>query len=160
MRNVVTNRTQAGQVAAVLRADAQPGDLVVYCPDQLGPAVHRLVPPGLDEVDVSRRSGRPAFVDWVDYTTRLARADPQAFAREALARAGNHTLWFVTSPGYITHPVVCETLSTLFAAARRRQVRVGPDERIFEHPGPAGVPGRRAGERLIDGAVTARRSFG
>ena len=32
-------RTQAVQVAAVLNAQAQPGDMVVYCPDQLGPAV-------------------------------------------------------------------------------------------------------------------------
>ena len=51
----------------------KPGDLVVYCPDQLGPAVHRLAPPGLDEVDVSERSARPKFVDWVDYKKRLGR---------------------------------------------------------------------------------------
>src|SRR5262249_29951803 len=30
VRNVKTNRTEAGQVAAVLRAEAEPGDLVVY----------------------------------------------------------------------------------------------------------------------------------
>ena len=30
-------RTQAAQIAAVLNVQAQPGDLVVYCPDQLGP---------------------------------------------------------------------------------------------------------------------------
>ncbi len=36
-------RTQAVQVAAVLNAQAQAGDVVVYCPDQLGPAVDRLL---------------------------------------------------------------------------------------------------------------------
>ena len=36
-------RTQAAQVAAVLNVQAQAGDLVVYCPDQLGPAVDRLL---------------------------------------------------------------------------------------------------------------------
>jgi hypothetical protein len=142
-RNVRTNRTQAGEVAAVLRAEAAPGDVVVYCPDQLGPAVHRLVPAGLDEVTYPA-FGSPAFVDWVDYKARLARADPVKFARDALARAGGHTLWLVTTPGYITHPVVCSTLSGLFAAARLRHVRVVPDERLFEHPGlqafPAHVP--------------------
>ncbi|HTD50956.1 MAG TPA: glycosyltransferase family 39 protein [Acidimicrobiia bacterium] len=142
-RNVFTDRTQAGQVAAVLRADAVPGDVVVYCPDQLGPAVHRLIPSDLDQVTYPA-FGSAAFVDWVDYTARLARTDPAAFAHEALARAGDHTLWFVTSPGYITHPVVCQTLSTLFAASRARVVRLGPDERLFEHPGlqqfPAGTP--------------------
>jgi mannosyltransferase len=133
-RNVGTNRTQAGQVASVLRADAKPGDVVVYCPDQLGPAVSRIAPPGLDQVTYPA-FGSPKFVDWVDYTARLNRADPQVFAREALARAKGHTLWFVTSPGYITHPVACQTLSTLFATARARDIRVAADDRIFEHPG-------------------------
>jgi mannosyltransferase len=142
-RNVFTDRTEAGQVATVLRAEAKPGDLVVFCPDQLGPAVHRLIPSDLDQVTYPD-FGSPAFVDWVDYTKHLAEANPQTFAREALARAGDHTLWFVTSPGYITHPVVCQSLSSLFGVNRRREVRVGPDERIFEHPGlqefPLGVP--------------------
>ncbi|MGO9872974.1 MAG: glycosyltransferase family 39 protein [Acidimicrobiia bacterium] len=143
IRNVFTDRTEAGQVAAILRADAAPGDLVVYCPDQLGPAVHRLIPSDLDQVTYPA-FGSAAFVDWVDYTARLARADPVAFAHDALARAGNHTLWYVTSPGYITHPVVCDTLSSLFAASRTREVRVGPNPRFFEHPGlqefPVGAP--------------------
>jgi hypothetical protein len=134
VRNVKTNRTEAGQVAAVLRAQAQPGDLVVYCPDQLGPAVSRLAPSGLDQVTYPAFR-RPEFVDWVDYKQRLAHADPTAFAREALARAGTHTLWYVSSPGYLTHPIVCSTLSNLFAAQRARQPLVGPDARLFEHPG-------------------------
>src|SRR5205807_9396063 len=33
VRNVVTNRTQAGQVASVLRSRAVAGDVVRYCPD-------------------------------------------------------------------------------------------------------------------------------
>ena len=140
-RNVGTNRTQAGEVASVLRANAQPGDVVVYCPDQLGPAVSRLAPPGLDQVTFPK-FGSPKFVDWVDYTARLNRADPQAFARDALARAKGHTLWFVTSPGYITHPIVCQTLSTLFATARARDIRVAADDRIFEHPGLQEFPAR------------------
>jgi len=143
IRNVFTDRTEAGEVAAILRAHAAPGDLVVYCPDQLGPAVHRLAPSDLDQVTYPA-FGSAAFVDWVDYTARLARADPVAFAHDALARARDHTLWYVTSPGYITHPVVCDTLSSLFAASRRREVRLGPNEHFFEHPGlqefPAPAP--------------------
>ena len=42
-RNVATERTQAGQAADVLRANARPNDLVVYCPDQLGPDLSRLL---------------------------------------------------------------------------------------------------------------------
>jgi mannosyltransferase len=99
VRNVVTQRTQAPEVAAVLRREAKPGDLVVYCPDQVGPAVHRLTPAGLDEVVYPSLAG-PTRVDWVDYKQRLAAADPKAFVRNALARAGSHTLWYVRAPGY------------------------------------------------------------
>jgi mannosyltransferase len=134
VRNVKTNRTEAGQVAAVLAAQAKPGDLVVFCPDQLGPAVDRLAPAGLDEVTYPF-FGSPKFVDWVDYKKRLARQDPEVFARQALERAGSQTVWLVTTQGYLTHPVVCTTLSTLFASKRPRAQLVAPNERIFEHPG-------------------------
>ncbi|MDP9333089.1 MAG: glycosyltransferase family 39 protein [Actinomycetota bacterium] len=133
VRNVVTQRTQAGAVASVLRHEAKSGDLVVYCPDQIGPSVHRLVQPGLDEV-VYPNFARPEFVDWVDYKKRLAVADPAAFARAALARAGARTLWFVSAPGYITHVGTCETISDDFAAARTRVQRTLSDNKIFEKP--------------------------
>jgi mannosyltransferase len=133
VRNVITQRTQAGEVASVLRHEAKPGDLVVYCPDQVGPSVHRLVQPGLDEV-VYPSFARPALVDWVDYKKVLAAAKPAEFARAALARAGTHTLWFVSAPGYITHVGVCEGLSDDFAAVRTRQQRTLSDNKIFEKP--------------------------
>jgi hypothetical protein len=133
VRNLVTQRTQAPEVAAVLRHDAKPGDLVVYCPDQLGPAVHRLVQPGLDEVVYPSFAG-PERVDWVDYKKRLAAASTATFAREALARAGSHTLWFVSAPGYITHVGICEALSDDFAAARTRVQRTVSQDKIFEKP--------------------------
>ena len=41
-----TLRTQAPALAAALRAGLSPGDVVVYCPDQLGPSVSRLLPAG------------------------------------------------------------------------------------------------------------------
>jgi mannosyltransferase len=133
VRNVLTQRTQAPQVAAVLRHEAKPGDLVVYCPDQIGPSVRRLVQSGLDEVVYPSFAG-PERVDWVDYKKRLAAADPAAFARAALARAGAHTLWYVSAPGYITHVGVCEGISDDFAAARTRVQRTLSDDKIFEKP--------------------------
>jgi mannosyltransferase len=141
VRNIDTNRTQAAQVAAVLRAEARPGDLVVYCPDQLGPAVHRLVQSGLTEVTYPDFAP-PEFVDWVDYKARLARTNLALFARQALLRAGSHTLWYVTSPGYTTHGATCETMTSLFAASRPLDVRVGPDPLIYEHPGLQEFPAR------------------
>ena len=64
-------RTQAVQVAADLNAQAQPGDVVVYCPDQLGPAVDRLLTgPRSDPADLpahdrprSSRLGRLCLED-------------------------------------------------------------------------------------------------
>lgn len=94
-------RTQASQVAAVLNAQAQSGDVVVYCPDQLGPAVDRLLRvPGVLQLTFPRAIG-PQRVDWVDYKKVIARTDVQAFAQEVLARVGaGHTLWLVWRDGY------------------------------------------------------------
>ena len=79
-------RTQAGQIAAVLNVQAQPGDLVVYCPDQLGPAVDRLLRvPGVTEITFPRAIG-PQRVDWVDYKKVIAATDVDTFAQAALAR--------------------------------------------------------------------------
>ncbi len=133
VRNVITQRTQAPEVAAVLRHEAKPGDLVVYCPDQVGPSVHRLVQKGLDEV-VYPSFASPALIDWVDYKQRLAAADPAVFARAALARAGSHTLWYVSAPGYITHTGTCETLSAALGHARPVVQRTLSKDKTFEKP--------------------------
>jgi hypothetical protein len=94
-------RTQASQVAAVLNVQAQPGDLVVYCPDQLGPAVDRLLKvPGVAELTFPRAVG-PQRVNWVDYKKVIGRTDVAGFAQEMLARLGaNQTLWLVWRDGY------------------------------------------------------------
>ncbi len=94
-------RTQAVQVAAVLNAQARPGDVVVYCPDQLGPAVDRLLKvPGVDQLTFPRAIG-PQRVDWVDYKKVIASTDVSQFAQNALARVPNgRTLWLVWRDGY------------------------------------------------------------
>ena len=94
-------RTQAVQVAAVLNAQAQSGDVVVFCPDQLGPAVDRLLTvPGVVELTFPRAIG-PKRVNWVDYRKVIAGTDVETFAQEVLARLGaGHTLWLVWRDGY------------------------------------------------------------
>ncbi len=77
-------RTQAVQVAAVLNAQAQPGDMVVYCPDQLGPAVDRLLEvPDVTQLTFPRMIG-PARVDWVNYLSTIQHTDVGTFAQEIL----------------------------------------------------------------------------
>jgi hypothetical protein len=132
-RNVSTQRTQAGPVAAILSKEARPGDVVVYCPDQLGPAVNRLAPQGLQQFTYPA-FGNPKFVDWVDYVKRLQRAKPAVFANEALARAKGHTLWYVYSNVYITHLTSCPALSHAFAQARTPQERIKSARKALERP--------------------------
>jgi len=134
-RNLLENRTQAGVVASVLRVEAEPGDLVVYCPDQLGPSVSRGTPSGLDEVTYPF-FGDPARVDWVDYEERLATVAPSDFAVRALARAGDaHAVWLVSGPGYRTHKGVCEALAAALGRSRDAATRVLPDEQVWEKCG-------------------------
>jgi len=134
LRNAVEQRTQAGEVAAVLAPEVRPGDLVVFCPDQLGPGVHRLLPDGLDGVTYPDFAP-PAFVDWVDYRERLDATDPIGFADEVLARAADGSVWLVTGPGYPNHNGACEAISDRLASSRDRVVRVVPNEDYFEKPG-------------------------
>lgn len=107
--NVVTNRTQAGQVAAAIAATAHPGDVVAYCPDQLGPAVARILPTDTYTQLTFPRSTGPEFVNWVDYGAAVRAASPLAFAEhvEALAASGRQ-IFVVWSPGYETFGVRCE----------------------------------------------------
>jgi hypothetical protein len=101
-RNMFDDRTQAAEVADVVRARAKPGDVVLYCPDQLGPSVSRLLSGtrGLDQLTFPR-GDRPELVDWVDYKERRNRVNPNAFAREVADRASSaHTIWYVIAVQY------------------------------------------------------------
>lgn len=93
-------RTQAGDVAAALAADARAGDVVLACPDQLGPAVARLAPEGV------RLVGYPDLtpvdrLDWTDYAQRNRAADPGTVASRVDDLAGARTVWVVSGRGYL-----------------------------------------------------------
>ncbi|HEY5013330.1 MAG TPA: glycosyltransferase family 39 protein [Acidimicrobiia bacterium] len=141
VRNVESNRTTAATVATILRRAAKPGDVVLYCPDQLGPAVHRLAPPGLDEITYPKLR-RPAFVDWVNYKAVLRRHKPAVVAQQVLARAGSHTIWYVSAPGYLTHLGICDALSADLAKSRTMRVRYVAPFTSFEKPGLQEFPAR------------------
>jgi mannosyltransferase len=106
--NVTKQRTQAGDIAAAIVAQARPGDVVGYCPVQLGPGVSRLLP-GAYVQRTYPRAEPPAIVDWVDYADRVKAADPIAFASLLDSRAGPaHNLFLVRSGAYRTHVGICE----------------------------------------------------
>jgi mannosyltransferase len=134
VREVLTARTQASVSARAIRSQAKVGDYVVYCPDQLGPGVSRVLPSGYRQVTYPRFEA-PQRVDWVDYVSRLHRQSPDRFADELLRRAGNRAVFLVWDSGYRTHKEICPELVN--ALIRRRPgVRVLSDSdggRYFEN---------------------------
>lgn len=138
VRNARDQRTQAGEVAAVLEAEARPGDLVVYCPDQLGPSVHRLLGDDLGLTEVTYPAlGGPERVNWVDYRDRIDTTDSDAFARRVLEKADGARIWYVVSPGYRSVEGRCEEVGAALATARPGFApRVLPDDDLnFEFMG-------------------------
>jgi hypothetical protein len=121
--NIGGGRTEATRVARVLNAQARPGDVVAYCPDQLGPSVSRLVTAHVDQLTFPR-STSPRFVDWVDYATTNRAASTRPFAAMLDARAGAHRLWLVWSPNYRTFGTKCSLLAGRLQRVRPEMKRV------------------------------------
>jgi hypothetical protein len=96
---VTDQRTQATEVASVINQEASPGDLVVYCPDQLGPAASRLIHLPVAQVTFPRAIG-PQRINWVDYRQTIDQVTAQQFAVAMINRAAGHDIWFVWSNGY------------------------------------------------------------
>lgn len=135
--NVVGDRTSAARVASVLNANARPGDVVGYCPDQVGPSVNREVrAEGLVELTFPRATG-PQIVDWRDYAKVNKAGRPADFAQLLLDRAGpTHDVWLVWSPGYRSVSGKCQNIIDVLDNARpdnRRVVKVST--KYFERPG-------------------------
>jgi mannosyltransferase len=131
-----TARTTAPAVLDVLRAEARPGDLVMYCPDQLAPATHRLLQRvGLDVVEsVFPTGSTPERVDWIDYEDRATAADPSRAAEAALAATAGHSIWVVVSTTYPPTEAACRGLLADLTDAGRLEMRLLPDRPdLVEH---------------------------
>jgi len=133
VRNIAFHRTQAGEVAAAIVADGgQPGDVVAYCPDQLGPDVSRLLPAGFEQLTFPDGAD-PRFVNWVDYGPRMQAADPVAYAAEVLRRGEGHNIWYVWMSGYRTLDKQCEKVNDTLGNARPGNHQLlDPDKTVFE----------------------------
>ncbi len=127
-------RTQAGDVAATLNRLAAPGDVVIYCPDQLAPAVSRLlVTEDLDQVSLPR-SRELTRVDWVDYEERVDDTIGELVADGAMRRADGGAVWVLTSPRYATHAQVCgEVRRGLAERGARPRIAVRLDQAVYEY---------------------------
>jgi mannosyltransferase len=136
-------RTQAGEIAAGLRAHTRAGDVVVYCPDQVAPDTARVLPETLRLRQFTFPGfGPPDRVDWVDYAQRNLEADPDAFATEAVTRAGANAIWLVWSAGYRTYGDKCERLQNAIAQQRGAAYTIVASSEVFEHMSLVGFGGR------------------
>lgn len=131
--DAVKPRTQAEQVAkAIAAAGGQPGDVVVYCPDQVAPDVSRVLPDGYRELTFPNKAA-PELVNWVGYAARMKAVQPEAFAQEILEMAPNATIWHVWTSGYRTVGKRCERINDALAAARpAAKTLVDANPKIFE----------------------------
>jgi mannosyltransferase len=132
MQNITTQRTQATKVAAVLAVAGRPGDVVAYCPDQVGPAVYRLTgPQRYVQITYPRRTV-PDLIDWIDYKQAVRRASPSAFVKDVEAIAGSkHQIWLVWGTGYQGFGTRCETIASELLESPNYTAR----ERATANPG-------------------------
>ena len=107
-----TQRSQAGQVVS---EQAKPGDFVLFCPDQLGPAVLRELPAstGLRPLAYPRLDD-PHFINWVDYLDAIKSMTPQRFVKEISHRVHGHSVWLVWSTGYGPFQSTCSFVASTF----------------------------------------------
>jgi 4-amino-4-deoxy-L-arabinose transferase-like glycosyltransferase len=132
---IMAQRTQAVEVAAEISAYAHPGDVVAYCPDQLGPALSRLLPERLLTQVTFPRFDDPQRINWVDYARVNAAANPGVFANEILNMAAGHQIWLVWEAGYLTLGSDCEEILDALEVARPRSTEpvVSDPARYYEH---------------------------
>ncbi len=141
-RNLVVDRTQAAELAAAINRDAVPGDVVVYCPDQLGPDTHRLIDDeliagGLVEVTFPDLEP-PTRINWVRYAERNAIGGEAvaAVAQRVVERATpTGAVWLVWNPTYKHLEGRCEQLIDGLNAQRPglEQRIVGADTALYEN---------------------------
>ncbi len=139
------DRSQSGAIAAAIESTGSSGDVVVVCPDQLGPALGRqldgstfqlMAYPTLAASGTVAGAGPIDTVDWVDYADRHDAADPAAVAAEILARtAPGSSLWLVWNDSYRTVTGQCSALIDVLVQSRPgpAAVVVADPAQYFEH---------------------------
>ena len=131
--NVTFERTQMPAFVPLIAENSKPGDIVVFCPDQLGPAGTRVLPSDLFFLSYPD-SGDGRFVDWVGYGERNQQSDPSAFATGVLERASSRTIFVIWSDSYKTFETKCSGLIDALASKRSGQLLLAEDgSTYFEH---------------------------
>ncbi len=129
------DRTQAAEIAGLIDAGAGPDDVVVFCPDQLGPAVMRELETDLTAVTYPLFS-RPERVDWTDYADRHAASSPVDYVDELLDSVvpEGAGVWLVARDGYRTLEGQCSEIVALLDGRRGAVVVVEDDLSQYYEP--------------------------
>jgi mannosyltransferase len=122
----LSQRTEGGRIASVINKEASANDLVVYCPDQLAPAVSRLVRANVVQYTFPR-ADPPQRINWVDYRSAIHNTNVEQFAEQMLAAAAGHDIWFIQNPAYPGTEHKCSQLMDWLTTKRNSQVWVAPD---------------------------------
>ena len=121
------DRTQGEEVAnaivAEARGDASTDGAVVFCPDQLAPAVLRYLDAPV-AVLTHPPTEDPGRVDWYDYRDRIDAADAERTADAAMAAAGDGPVWLVSASGYRGFEDACPRLATALGRGRASETVV------------------------------------
>ena len=109
--NAFISRTQAGQVGAAIAAHARPHDVIAYCPDQLGPAVSRVLGDKYQQITFPHETG-PQIVDWVNYLQFVRSAKAAPFVKKVEKMAGaTGSVWYVWAPSYTGFSFDCQEIA-------------------------------------------------
>ena len=131
--NVRDARSQGEEAAHAIAAEARPGDVVAFCPDQLGPATLRYLPTTVRAVGLPKLE-RPERIDWRDYAARNESADPGAAVAALVQAAPDASVWLVVQSGYRTYEGYCEAVVSGLVGARPPGITVVRDRAgdVFE----------------------------
>ncbi|MEM9467310.1 MAG: glycosyltransferase family 39 protein [Actinomycetota bacterium] len=122
-------RSQGEEVAAAIDERAAGGDIVVFCPDQVGPATTHYL--ATDLTTQAFPSGDGYTVDWRNYLDRAASTDPVVFADQAMTVAGDGAVWFVAGIGYRGIDERCARVQSHLTSQRPAEQVVGLTD-LFE----------------------------
>jgi hypothetical protein len=128
-------RIQSEPAAAAIAERAQPGDVVVFCPDQLGPGYSRELPDDLVQL-VYPTLGSPDRVDWVDYADRNHASDPEEIAAQLRGDYAGRGLFVVWLSEYRTFDQKCEQFIQAVGEGQSENILLGNETRYYE---PANV---------------------
>jgi uncharacterized membrane protein len=131
-RNERGERTQNGHIADFIVSRGAPGDVVAFCPDQLGPSTMRHIPPTFKGMAFPNGSD-PHLVDWVDYAKRQHAGSPNAFASLVDKAAGPRFVWLVWADGYRTLDTKCVKTVNALEKLRPSWLELLAPGQQFEH---------------------------